>query len=230
MVEYISVALIDGNNLFRQGLRALFIDQSFQIVIESSSVKQALSAVSSTPPMQLILIDPNGLDVPAKAIRIFKDACPDARLVLLTDTLDGEALTNAIDAGADGFLMKDISRDVLLQSLRLVMMGEKVFPSHLAALLISGRLYGKDDQMPAFRRGVSKREGQILRCLLVGDSNKLIARHLSITEATVKVHLKSLLRKIGATNRTQAAIWGLNNGFADGDGGARADQVVVSGI
>ncbi|MCG5238822.1 LuxR C-terminal-related transcriptional regulator [Azospirillum doebereinerae] len=219
------MALIDGNNLFRQGLKALFADQSFQIVIESSSVKDALLAVPNNNPLQLILIDPSGMGAPAEAIRAFKDRCPEARLVLLTETLDGEALTNAIDAGADGFLMKDISRDVLLQSLRLVMMGEKVFPSHLAALIISGRLYGKEDQMPAFRKGVSKREGQILRCLLVGDSNKLIARHLSITEATVKVHLKSLLRKIDATNRTQAAIWGLNNGFAEVDGGALVDRV-----
>jgi two-component system nitrate/nitrite response regulator NarL len=56
---------------------------------------------------------------------------------------------------------------------------------------------------------------QIVRCLLNGDSNKVVANHLNITEATVKVHLKSLLRKINATNRTQAAIWALNNGFAN---------------
>ena len=60
---------------------------------------------------------------------------------------------------------------------------------------------------------MSQREVQILRCLLSGDSNKMIANQLSITEATVKVHLKSLLRKINASNRTQAAIWALNNGI-----------------
>lgn len=215
-MEFTSVALIDANNLFRQGLKALFLDQSFQITIEASSLREAQSIIAAGPPLQLVLVDPAGMGDAAELIRSVKAAGPEARVVLLTSLLDGEALTNAIEAGADGFLMKDISKDVLLQSLRLVMMGEKVFPSHLAALLISGRVYGKDGALPASQKGVSKREGQILRCLLVGDSNKLIAKHLSITEATVKVHLKSLLRKIDATNRTQAAIWGLNNGFAEG--------------
>lgn len=215
-MEFISVALIDTNNLFRQGLKALFIDQSFRITSEASSLKEVASIGAMGDPPQLILADPTGMGDPAELMLSLKANCPDARLVLLTDTLDGVILANVIEAGADGFLMKDISKDVLIQSLRLVMMGEKVFPSHLAALLISGRVYGKEGDFPVSRKGVSKREGQILRCLLVGDSNKLIAKHLSITEATVKVHLKSLLRKIDATNRTQAAIWGLNNGFAEG--------------
>jgi two-component system nitrate/nitrite response regulator NarL len=96
-----------------------------------------------------------------------------------------------------------------------VMMGEKVFPTHLAALLISGRINTSAFDMPSARKGLSQREVQIVRCLLNGDSNKVVANHLNITEATVKVHLKSLLRKINATNRTQAAIWALNNGFAN---------------
>lgn len=69
------------------------------------------------------------------------------------------------------------------------------------------------------KRAARQREARILRCLLHGNSNKVIANHLGITEATVKVHLKSLLRKIDASNRTQAAIWGLDNGFAEGAGG-----------
>ncbi len=219
-MEFISVALVDTNNLFRQGLKALFVDQPFQITSEASSLKDVSLAGTAGRPPQLVLADPNGMGDPAEMIAILKTACPEARVVLLTETLDGGILTNTIEAGADGFLMKNISKDVLVQSLRLVMMGEKIFPSHLAALLISGRVYGKETDLPATRKGVSKREGQILRCLLVGDSNKLIAKHLCITEATVKVHLKSLLRKIDATNRTQAAIWGLNNGFAEGGAGS----------
>jgi len=147
-------------------------------------------------------------------VETLKAACPDARLVLLTGKLDGGVMARAIQAGADGFLMKDISIEGLAQSLRLVMMGEKVLPSDLAALLISGKVSGNDTaSLPQLRKGVSQREAQILRYLLNGDSNKMIANHLNITEATVKVHLKSLLRKINASNRTQAAIWALNNGI-----------------
>ena len=100
-----------------------------------------------------------------------------------------------------------------------------MLPSHLAALLISGRVGATTaGATPAARNGLSQREVQILRCLLNGDSNKMIANHLNITEATVKVHLKSLLRKINASNRTQAAIWALNNGI----GGELAGAGVVA--
>jgi len=219
-MQPVSVTLIDANNLFRQGLKALFADQDFHIVREASSLGIALLPGPDGDAPSLVLVDPVGMGEAGDMVRSIKAAFPDARLVLLTGRFDDGAMLKAIEAGADGFLMKDISTDALVQSLHLVMMGEKVFPSPLAALLIGGRKPGTGPDQPVSRKGVSQREGQILRCLLLGDSNKLIAKHLNITEATVKVHLKSLLRKIDASNRTQAAIWGLNNGFAD-DVGAR---------
>ncbi|MCW2240159.1 LuxR C-terminal-related transcriptional regulator [Azospirillum canadense] len=212
----VSVALIDSNNLFRQGLKALLADQEFQITREASSLSAALSMSAEENSPQLLLVDPAGMGDSVQVVQTLKAALPDARLVLLTGKLDGEVMAKAIQAGADGFLMKDMSVEALAQSLRLVMLGEKVLPSDLAALLISGRMNGSSVELPVSRKGVSQREAQILRCLLNGDSNKLIANQLNITEATVKVHLKSLLRKIDASNRTQAAIWGLNNGFGEG--------------
>ncbi|WP_029010462.1 LuxR C-terminal-related transcriptional regulator [Azospirillum halopraeferens] len=217
----VSIALIDVNNLFRQGLKALFAERNFHISKEASSLAAALRVVPEGDAPQVILIDPVGIGDAAELVRSLKAACPQARMVLLTGKLDTGIMTKAIEAGADGFLMKDISIEALTQSLRLVMMGEKVFPSPLAALLISGRLNVADTGLPASHKGVSQREAQILRCLQNGNSNKVIAGHLGITEATVKVHLKSLLRKIDASNRTQAAIWGINNGFADGSGKQR---------
>ena len=137
---------------------------------------------------------------------------PKSRLVILAGELETKRLKTALEAGIDGYLMSDLSPDALIQSLRLVMLGEKVFPTHLAALLISGQT-DNIVAMPGTPRGLSEREMQILRHLLKGDSNKMIANRLGITEATVKVHLKTVLRKIGAANRTQAAIWALNHGF-----------------
>lgn len=220
-MSFVSVALIDANNLFRQGLKALFEEQGFRIAKEASSLTAGLQVVLEGDAPQLILIDPAGIGGAADLVRSLKAAWPDARVVLLTGTLDAAVMMKAIEAGADGFLMKDISLEALAQSLRLVMMGETVFPSPLAALLISGRFDAAGRaNLPIPHKGVSQREAQILRCLQNGNSNKVIANHLQITEATVKVHLKSLLRKIDAANRTQAAIWGLNNGFADGVGGS----------
>lgn len=212
----VSVALIDSNNLFRQGLKALLAEQEFQITREASSLSAALSIANEENSPQLLLVDPAGMGDSVQVVQALKEAFPEGKLVLLTGKLDGDVMAKAIQAGADGFLMKDMSVEALAQSLRLVMMGEKVLPSDLAALLISGRMNGNGVELPAARKGVSQREAQILRCLLNGDSNKLIANQLNITEATVKVHLKSLLRKIDASNRTQAAIWGLNNGFGEG--------------
>lgn len=219
-MQLVSVALIDSNNLFRQGLKALFADDEFHITKEVSSLNAALAIAPTDEALQLVLVDPTGLGEATEIVRAFKAAFPGAHLVLLTSKLDGGVMAQAIQAGADAFLMKDMSVQALVQSLRLVMMGEKVFPSDLAALLLNGRLNGSGSMAPELRKGVSQREAQILRCLLNGDSNKLIANRLHITEATVKVHLKSLLRKINAANRTQAAIWGLNNGFAEGHSGA----------
>src|SRR4051812_43819098 len=119
-----------------------------------------------------------------------------------------------MNAGADGYLMKDVSPEALIQSLELVMMGEKVFPTNLAAMLFD--LNNASSPMNSIR-GMTPREHEILQALVTGASNKLIANRLGITEATVKVHLKTLLRKIDVNNRTQAAIWAMNNGVtADG--------------
>ncbi|HYD67108.1 response regulator transcription factor [Azospirillum sp.] len=218
-MQPVPVVLLDSNNLFREGLKALLSDQDFHITSAAGSLSGVRMSTPDADTPQLVLVDPLGVGEVADMVRALKTSYPNARLVLLTSTLDSGIMMKAIEAGADGFLMKDMSTDALVQSLRLVMMGEKVFPSPLAALLISGQATKASTDLPPSKRNVSQREAQILRCLLLGDSNKLIAKHLDITEATVKVHLKSLLRKIDATNRTQAAIWGLHNGFAESRGG-----------
>jgi two-component system nitrate/nitrite response regulator NarL len=151
---------------------------------------------------------------------------PNVRVVVLTDRISSSSLAAALDAAVDGYLLKDMSADALQQSLRLVMLGEKVFPTGLAHLLIAGRL--KDPSRPAGRLGqlntpgLSDREVEILGCLLNGMSNKVIANQLRISEGTVKVHLKGILKKINVRNRTQAAIWAINNGIHQGGEGMKS--------
>jgi two-component system nitrate/nitrite response regulator NarL len=212
----VQVLLIDHNKLFREGLKLLLNGEKFSITGEAQTVAEGVNLVQGGLKAELVLLDMawNG-DTEAETLRTLRDLLPDGRIVLLAADMDPQRLITALGAGADGCLMKDLSADALIQSLHLVMMGEKVFPTHLAALLISGRINTSAFDMPSARKGLSQREVQIVRCLLNGDSNKVVANHLNITEATVKVHLKSLLRKINATNRTQAAIWALNNGFAN---------------
>lgn len=212
-----TVILIDANKLFREGLSRLLLDVPFQVAAEFASMEEALAA-DPVPSVDLILVDP-GEDMAASGhLSRLHQLVPAASLVILTGGLDARRLTQALEAGVAGYLMKDMSADALAQSLRLVMMGEKVFPTHLADLLVTGQVQPQPaTEITALRKGLSQRETQILRCLIGGDSNKIIAANLGITEATVKVHLKSLLRKINAVNRTQAAIWAMNNGLGQGE-------------
>ncbi|MCM8734121.1 response regulator transcription factor [Azospirillum sp. A1-3] len=215
-MDPINVFLIDANKLFREGMKRLFEGTPFNVVGEAGSLREGLSTLNTGTNPDLILIDlPSGADEEVDAMRTLRENHPSIRIVILTNDLETRRLSAALGAGAGGYLLKDIACEALMQSLKLVMMGEKVFPTHLAELLVSGRTEDMGAELPTRRKGLSQREVQILRCLLNGNSNKMIANHLNITEATVKVHLKSLLRKINASNRTQAAIWALNNGIGD---------------
>jgi two-component system, NarL family, nitrate/nitrite response regulator NarL len=143
-------------------------------------------------------------------LRGIREVFPTAKIVVLADDLSVDVLRATMGAGADGFLIKNVSPEALIQSLQLIMLGEKVFPTNLASMLLE--LNNTPSPLTSIR-GLSPREQEILQALVTGASNKVIAYRLGITEATVKVHLKTLLRKIDVNNRTQAAIWAMNNGF-----------------
>ncbi|PWC36776.1 response regulator transcription factor [Azospirillum sp. TSO22-1] len=220
-MDTVNVFLTDTNKLFREGMKRLFDSSLFTVVGEAGSVQEAATALADAPiHPDLVLIDPTGGAEDLERVKALRAEHPQLRIVILTGALDTRLLSASLSAGADGYLMKDIACEALMQSLRLVMMGEKVFPTHLAALLVSGRAEDMGAEVPTRRKGLSQREVQILHCLLNGNSNKMIANHLKITEATVKVHLKSLLRKINASNRTQAAIWAMNNGMGESSAAA----------
>jgi two-component system nitrate/nitrite response regulator NarL len=126
----------------------------------------------------------------------------------------------AFRLSVSAYLLKRINFVTLVKSLELVMLGESLFPADVLTEI--GKEHGVDIQVekeviayspPTSHsgRGLSARETQILKCLIQGDSNKVIARRLQIGEATVKVHIKAILRKIRVQNRTQAAIWAVNH-------------------
>jgi two-component system, NarL family, nitrate/nitrite response regulator NarL len=192
--------LIEANRLFRQGLKHLLADTRFAVEAEFSTTGQAVDGAVVSG---LVIVGEGG------DLQQLRSAYPEARIVVLASDFAVDALREAMNAGADGYLMKDVSPEALLQSLELVMMGEKVFPTNLAAMLLDMNVIAPQHSV----RGLSPREQEILQALVTGSSNKLIAIKLGITEATVKVHLKTLLRKIDVNNRTQAAIWAMNNGF-----------------
>jgi two-component system, NarL family, nitrate/nitrite response regulator NarL len=198
--------LIEPNRLFRQGLKHLLAGTRFEVGAEFNTVALALEARETAGTPDLVISgQPVTDEADARAIR---EAFPSARIVVLADDLSVDALRATMGGGADGFLSKSVAPEALIQSLQLVTLGEKVFPTNLAAMLLDMTAIPQHSI-----RGLSPREGEILQALVTGASNKVIAYKLGITEATVKVHLKTLLRKIDVNNRTQAAIWAMNNGF-----------------
>jgi two-component system nitrate/nitrite response regulator NarL len=207
--------LIESNQLFRQGLKHLLADTRFAVDVEFGTMDQALANANSATTSVLVIMGQSAKET--GDLSLLRDAYPDARIVVLASDLSVDALRDAMTSGVDGFLMKDVSPEALIQSLQLIMLGEKVFPTSLAAMLLD--MNSAPSPMNSLR-GLSPREQEILQALVTGASNKLIAIKLGITEATVKVHLKTLLRKIDVNNRTQAAIWAMNNGFTAGDAAA----------
>jgi two-component system, NarL family, nitrate/nitrite response regulator NarL len=215
----INLAVIDPNTLFRAGLVSLLSAMGFGSVEEVASVQELQRAADNRAVPDIVLIDlSRGIDDIDEAMHQVEAWAPGAKVVFLANELDVERLGTCFASGAFGYLLKDISRNALQESLRLVSVGEKVFPSRLASLMagLASRL--RDPGLNAARLracNLSDREIEILRCLVSGQPNKVIAANLDIAESTVKVHLKSILRKTRAGNRTQAAIWALEQGLVN---------------
>ncbi|WP_281978057.1 LuxR C-terminal-related transcriptional regulator [Pseudorhizobium flavum] len=135
-------------------------------------------------------------------------------IVLLAKSMEPDQLAASFVSGVDGYLLDDISPEALLESLHLVTLGEKVFPSQLAVLMCGNYWKSVRTDVPKFKDAdLSEREILIVQGLTEGCPNKILAHKLNITEATVKVHVKAVLKKLGVRNRTQAAIWAIQSGL-----------------
>lgn len=211
------VYLVGGSNLFRQGLRVYLENTPFDVVRDLPNAETARNHTKGEiPPEMLLFALSHGQEDYEDEIRSLRETFPGVSIVVIAEQLSLEEVTRCLAAGVHGYLLSDISTEALSYSLQLVLLGETVFPTKMANFWMRPE---KPRISPASREiadSLSARESDILRCLVEGNSNKAIARQLEITESTVKVHMKSLLRKINAANRTQAAIWGMEAGYGNG--------------
>jgi two-component system nitrate/nitrite response regulator NarL len=205
-----TVLVVDDHPLFRKGVvQLLAMEPSIEVVGEAGNREQALALVQRHEP-DLILLDLNlkaesGLDI----LAALKAEDPSRRVVMLTVSDAPEDLIAAIRAGADGYLLKDMEPEELLDRVRAVLAGEMVIGEALATRLASA-LRREAQEAAGAKRDLSlltEREREVLKCLADGQTNKKIARSLSITEGTVKVHVKNLLKKLGFRSRVEAAVW-----------------------
>ncbi len=169
--------------------------------------------------MALVIIEASqNTDRVLEVIRQVKERSGETRIVALADQFDLSFVRTAHEAGVNGFCLTASGPDVLIKSLELVMLGESILSFKMVRSIMerapqAGNQPVQDECVgePKFSDleecKLSVREAEILGCLTKGEPNKVIARRLDITEATIKVHVKAILRKIGASNRTQAAMW-----------------------
>jgi len=211
--------LVDSDRLFCAALGALLSTTAFRIKAEFTTLADAVIAVRQGRRPELILLNLQTGNADELAhLKQLRAAASQARIVVLASEMTPQILSGALQSGADGCLNKTMSVEALQRSLHLVMLGEAVFPRSIADLLISSGVeetaMTSPSALPSLGSELSKREVEILRCLLGGQSNKAIARNLNITESTVKMHFKNVMRKIRAQNRTQAAVWAIQHGIS----------------
>ena len=215
-MEPIAIYLVDRSTLFRDGIKALLGEAGFVIQREARTMQDLLAQPEDPTAPHIILSDlAMGDPLFGRHLLTLRERFPDVRIVILTDEINPERLGASLEAGADGYLLKDISVEALQQSLRLVMLGEKVMPAGITPPAADTRgIELKRKSHQAILSKMSGRETEVLKYLLQGLSNKAIGNELKISEGTVKAHLKGILKKINVRNRTQAVIWAMVNGVS----------------
>ena len=204
--QLIRVLAVDDHPLLREGIAALISNQSdMELVAEASNGREAVEQFRKHHPditlMDLQMPEMGGID----AMGAIRGEFPDARIIVLTTYVGDVQVLRALKAGARAYLLKGLLRKELLETIRAVHSGQKRMPAEVAAEIAE---HATDDAL-------TSREIDVLRLIAGGNANKEIAAQLSITEETVKGHVKNILAKLAAHDRTHAVTIGLKRGIID---------------
>lgn len=221
----IRVLIVDDHTLFRRGLSSLLArDARIVVVGDSPDANQAQRRALELQP-DLVLLDNHLPGVTGvEAIGALLEAAPSCRVVMLTVSEDADDMARALRAGAVGYLLKTMDGDELIEALVRAAKGDKVLAEEMTEKLVNAYLGAAVATAPAAAQGpapntsaleaLSGREREILRGIAKGESNKEIARVLGIAEATVKIHVQGVLRKLKVSTRVQAAVIAAENGLS----------------
>jgi two-component system nitrate/nitrite response regulator NarL len=204
-----NILIIDDHPLFRKGLMQLIqTAEEFTLVGEASGGKDGIALALSLCP-DMILLDLNMKDMSGiEVLKALKSADIDSRIIMLTVSDNADDLAAAIRAGADGYLLKDMEPEDLLANIRAGALGRMTLNDKLTGMLARALSDGSRPKSTD-EAGLTEQEEKILELISTGKSNKLIAHKLGITEGTVKVHVKHLLKKLNLKSRVEAALWAL---------------------
>ncbi|RZI42750.1 response regulator [Herbaspirillum sp. HC18] len=212
----ISVLLVDDHTLFRSGIRSLLQRNSdFAVVGEAADGVEGIKRAKQLRP-DVVLLD---LNMPGmsglETLQLLLEDCPDTAVILLTVSEEAEDLTTALQAGARGYLIKNIDADYLVRAIRRAAAGEPVLAEAMTTKLVAHLQGGTQKaEPPSDLDKLTPREKEILACLARGESNKHIARTLDVAESTVKIHVQNILKKLNLSSRVQAAVFAVGHGMA----------------
>ncbi|MFO7543596.1 MAG: two-component system response regulator NarL [Thiobacillus sp.] len=202
-----TILIVDDHPLFRKGVIQLIqAEPEFRFVGEAASGTEGIQLAHSLHP-DMILLDLNMKDMNGiEVLKAVKESDLDSRVIMLTVSDQAEDLMAALQAGADGYLLKDMEPEDLMRQLVEAAQGKIIISEQLTQLLVTS-LREKNRPASLTEAGLTEQENRILDHLADGKSNKLIARDMNIAEGTVKVHVKHLLKKLNLRSRVEAAVW-----------------------
>ena len=208
------VLVIDDHTLFREGLEGLLVRRGIEVVGSLGDGKEGLRLAHALTP-DVVLLDMrmpeiNGLSI----LRQLQQDEFEPPVVILTMSSDERDLVEALRNGARGYLLKDMEPDDLVLALREIVAGKSVVApnlTHVLARVVQGDTPPEPESSPI--DDLTPRETEILSLLAEGQSNKVIARNLGISDGTVKLHVKAILRKLGIHSRVEAAVIAVENGL-----------------
>ncbi|HET9787928.1 MAG TPA: response regulator transcription factor [Pyrinomonadaceae bacterium] len=202
----IRILSVDDHPMLREGIAAVLAsEQDMLLVAEASNGREALEQFRTHQPdvtlMDVQMPEVNGIDAIAK----IREEFPDARIIVLTTYTGDAQATRAFKAGASGYLLKNMVRKELIDTIRTIHSGKKKIPPEIAVEMAQ---HHSDDAL-------TEREIQVLREVAAGNANKMVAQLLRVSEETVKAHMRSILSKLGANDRTHAVTIAVKRGIIE---------------
>lgn len=223
----ISIVLIDDHKLFREGVkRILEFEPSFKVVAEGDDGSEAEQLVNEYQPdvvlMDINMPDMNGVQATAKLVEKF----PNVNVIILSIHDDESYVSHALKTGAQGYLLKEMDSDSLIEAIKVVSDGGSYLHPKITHNLVqeyrrlaqgngSSILQNKDLQFIKPLHVLTKRECEVLQLLAEGKSNRVISEKLEISEKTVKNHVSNILQKMSVKDRTQAVVTAIRKGWVD---------------
>ncbi len=211
-LEEATIMLVDDHPLFRSGLRQLIaLEEGLQVICEYNNGTDAVEgAVQHDPDLIILDLNMQGIDG-LETVRQMREKGVTSRVVMLTVSDNEDDVLNAISSGADGYLLKDMEPEDIVTNIKQAVLGQLALSDRLTKVLLQSSSKPKKHAQESPLQTLTNRELEILSLISKGMSNKLIAHELKITDSTVKVHVKNLLKKLNVSSRLEAAVWMIDN-------------------